>query len=91
LWRRPRTTTTIETLRWAQRTEDWVAEGNVLGAKGCPSRKIGIKRRSALFELPYWDVSVKKIYYPNLLCILTSRLATMWGCKPSCHHHVLSL
>ncbi len=91
LRKRPRTTTTTETLRRAQRTEDWVVEGNVLGVKGCPSRKTRIKQRSALFELPYWDVSVKEIYSPNLLCILTSRLPIMWGCKPSCHHHMSSL
>jgi hypothetical protein len=83
LRRRPQTTIATETLRWAQRTEDWVAEGNVLGAKGCPSRETGIKRRSTVFQLPYWDVSVTIIYYPNLLCILTSRLAIMWGYKPS--------
>jgi len=90
LRRRPQTTTATKTSRRTQRTEDWVVEGNVLGTKGCPSRKTGIKQRSALFQLPYWDVSVKAIYYPNLLCILTSRLAIMWGCKPSCHHHMLS-
>ncbi len=88
LWRRPRTTTTTETLRRAQRIEDWVVEGNVLGTKGCPSRKTGIRRHLALFDLPYWDVSVKEIYSPNVLCILTSRLTIMWGCKPSCHHHM---
>ncbi len=43
LRRRLRTIIATETLRRAQRTEDWVAKGNVLGAKGCPSRKIGIK------------------------------------------------
>jgi len=34
-----------------------VAADNVLGAKGCPSHKIGVKRWLALFQLPYWDVS----------------------------------
>jgi hypothetical protein len=53
LRRRPWTTTTTETLRQVQRTEDWVAEGNVLGAKGCPSHNTGIKQHSAMFELPY--------------------------------------
>ncbi len=89
LRRRPWTTIVVETLRQAQRTEDWVAEGNVLGVKGCPSRKIAIKQRSTPFELPYWDVNVKTIYSPNILCILTNRPAIMWGYKPSCHHHML--
>jgi len=37
--------------------ENWVATRNVLGAKGCPSHKTGVKRWLALFQLSYWDVS----------------------------------
>ncbi len=54
---RPKTITTIETLKWTQMIEDWVATCNVLGAKGCPSHKTRAKHWSALFQLPYWDVN----------------------------------
>jgi len=53
LWMKPYTTTGADTLRWAQRTEKWVAQGNVLGLKGCPSKETGLKRSSTLFKLPY--------------------------------------
>jgi hypothetical protein len=43
VWGRLKTTTAIETLRQAQMIEDWVAACNVLGAKGCPSHKTGVK------------------------------------------------
>jgi len=36
---RPKTTTTVETLRRAQMTKDWVATCNVLGGKGVPIRQ----------------------------------------------------
>jgi hypothetical protein len=55
---KPRTTTNGDILRRAQRTEKWVARGNVLGSRGCPSKEIGLKRQFALFKLPYWEVSV---------------------------------
>jgi len=55
---KPRTTTGADTLRRARRTEKWVARGNVLGSRGCPSKETGLKRQFALFKLPYWEVSV---------------------------------
>jgi hypothetical protein len=50
---KPRTTTGVDTLRWAQRTEKWVARGNVLGSRGCPSKETKLQRQSTLFKLPY--------------------------------------
>jgi hypothetical protein len=41
---RPKIKITLETLRRSQMTKDWVATGNVLGAKGCPSHKTRVKR-----------------------------------------------
>ncbi len=38
-------------------TKNQVVAGNVLGAKGCPSHKTGVKRQSSLFQLMYWEVS----------------------------------
>ncbi len=53
LWMKPYTTTGANTLRWAQRTKKWVAWGNVLGSRGCPSKETGLKCQFALFKLPY--------------------------------------
>jgi len=55
---KPRTTIGADTLRRARWMEKWVARGNVLGLKGCPSKETRLKRQSALFKLPYWEVSV---------------------------------
>ncbi len=53
-----RITTSANTLRRAQRIKKWVAWGNVLGSRGCPSKETKLKRQSALFKLPYLEVSV---------------------------------
>jgi hypothetical protein len=53
LWMKPCTTTGAVILKRAQRTKKWVARGNVLGSRGCPSKEIGLKHQSALFKLPY--------------------------------------
>jgi hypothetical protein len=77
---KPRTTTDVDTLRQARRMEKWVAQGNVLGSSGCPSKETSLKRQSALFKLPYWEVSVVvlrgSIVADNLImpCIVTSIL-----------------
>jgi hypothetical protein len=77
---KPRTTTGADTLRRARRTEKWVARGNVLGSRGCPSKETGLKRQSPLFKLPYWEVSVvvlwSSIVADNLImpCIVASIL-----------------
>ncbi len=60
---KPRTTTGADTLRRARRTDKWVARGNVLGSRGCPSKETGLKSQSALFKLPYWEVSVVVLWY----------------------------
>ncbi len=48
---RPKTTIVAETLKCPHMTKDWVTIGNVLGAKGCPLHKTGVKHWSALFQL----------------------------------------
>ncbi len=74
------TTTGVDIFKRAQRIEKWVARGNVLGSRGCPSKETGLKRQSALFKLPYWEVSVVilwgSIVVDNLImpCIITSIL-----------------
>jgi hypothetical protein len=60
--------TTIEQLRWVRRTENWVAAGNSLGVKGCPSGTNGMQRECALFDLPYWEVSI-------LIQLISSKLS----------------
>jgi hypothetical protein len=77
---KPRTTTGANTLRRARRTEKWVARGNVLGSRGCPSKETRLKCQSTLFKLPYWEVNVvvlwSSIVADNLImpCIVTSIL-----------------
>jgi len=52
------TTTATETIRQARLTEKWVADGNVLGARGCPSWMSGMNRLSTFWGLSYWEVSI---------------------------------
>jgi hypothetical protein len=77
---KPCTTTSVDTLRWAQRTKKWVARGNILGLRGCPSKEIRPKRQSALFKFPCWEVNAivlwGSIVVDNLImpCIVVSIL-----------------
>jgi len=54
---KPCTTIGVDTLKWAQGTEKWVARGNVLRLRGCPSKEIGLKRQFTLLKLPYYEVN----------------------------------
>ena len=38
--------------------EAWIEEGNWEGSFGDPSKVHDVKRKSILFKLPYWKVSV---------------------------------
>ena len=43
--------------------QDWLGNGNKEGSDGDPSKIHGVKRRSALYDLPYWKVRTY-IYNP---------------------------
>ena len=48
--------TGAETLLYANQRQQWLDNGGVAGAPGDPVRETGVKRRSILFRLPYWEV-----------------------------------
>jgi hypothetical protein len=60
--------TTTKVRRQAHRTKEWVALGNVLGTKGCPSKNSGMKLLCALWGLPYWEVNMNYLAHPPQLC-----------------------
>lgn len=53
----PRMTGT-ETRHCGEERERWLREGGVIGAADDPVKVHGVKRLSALFTLPYWEVRV---------------------------------
>jgi hypothetical protein len=50
--------TTKEILSWATPTTAWIDSGFAHGAQGDPSKDHGVKRRSILYDLPYFGVSI---------------------------------
>jgi len=78
---RPKTPTCAQTSRQAMRTENWVAHGNLLGAKGCPSKSIGVKRWSSLFTLPYWEVG----YHVSCCHTFYLGIHMHYSWSPQCH------
>ena len=48
--------TGAEVLQCAQEREHWLNNGGQSGAPGDPVRTTGVKRKSILFRLPYWEV-----------------------------------
>ena len=50
----------------------WLDEGNKEGAVGDPSKSHGVKRKSILYNLPYWKVMVEHHLYIN--CLSHSRV-----------------
>jgi len=67
---RPDIIIVVEAKRQAHRTEKWVVAGNVLGAKGCPSKSSGMKCLCAFWGLPYWEVSMDYSAHPPQLCYM---------------------
>ena len=59
--------TAEDVLRWGSLRESWV-QLDVGPASSDPARESGIKRISALFELPYWKVCSPLLLSPFLLC-----------------------
>jgi hypothetical protein len=47
-----------ETLSWVVATTPWIDSGFAHGAQGDPSKYHGVKRRSILYDLPYFGVSI---------------------------------
>jgi hypothetical protein len=80
LWMKPHTTTSGNTLRWAQRTKKWVGTRQCFGVEGYPSKEIRLKHQFALFKLSYLEVNVVvlwgSIVVDNLImpCTITSIL-----------------
>ncbi len=50
--------TTEEILSHATRTSTWIDNGFAHGAQGDPSKDHGVKRRSILYDLPYFGVRI---------------------------------
>jgi hypothetical protein len=50
--------TTKEILSWVRTTTTWIDSGFAHGAQGDPSKDHGVKRRSILYDLPYFGVSI---------------------------------
>jgi hypothetical protein len=50
--------TTKEILSWAAATTSWSNSGFAHGAQGDPSKDHGVKRRSIIYDLLYFGVSV---------------------------------
>jgi hypothetical protein len=56
--------TTKEILsRAATTTTTWIDSGFAHGAHGDPSKDHGVKRRSILYDLPYFGVSILLLLY----------------------------
>jgi hypothetical protein len=51
---KPQPKITINTLKKVAEYEAWVGAKHMLGSRGDPSKFIGIKRRNALYNLPYF-------------------------------------
>ena len=62
--------TGAETRRCGEEREEWIRGGGVPGAEGDPVRRHGVKRVSALFSLPYWEVPLIPSYYIKLILLL---------------------
>ncbi len=50
--------TTEEILSWATTTTTWIDSGFAYGAQGDPSKDHGVKRRSILYDIPYFGVNI---------------------------------
>ena len=69
--------TAMEVVAFADERQRWLDGGGVLGAPGDPVHYSGIKRRSILYRLPYWEVCS----HENFTCIITFR-----NSFPHSHH-----
>jgi len=64
-----------EILRWATSKYDYLRDGGIENAEEDPIKLHGVKRRSILFDLPYWKVKNNRImwlyvkHFNNLLSI----------------------
>jgi hypothetical protein len=54
-----------EVLRWGTERADFIAEGGAENSNEDPVKLHGVKRRSILFDLPYWKVSTD----PQVQCL----------------------
>jgi hypothetical protein len=54
---KPMTVTIEEQLRRIAKMKEWLEDGNSEGSRGDPSKVHGVKRRSTLYDLPYWKVN----------------------------------
>jgi hypothetical protein len=59
--------TTEEILSWATATTTWIDSGFAHGAQGDPLKDHGVKRRSILYDLPYFEVSIYYFCYRSYL------------------------
>jgi len=55
---KPKNVTVEEQLAWAKEYQDWLNMGNKHNGVDDPSKEHGVKRRSVLYDLPYWKVNM---------------------------------
>lgn len=55
---KPPVVTASQQLQYAMDYESWIKAGNRDGAAGDPSKIYGVKRKSILYTLPYWEVCI---------------------------------
>ena len=80
-----------EVIAYAEHRQRWLDGGGQPGAPGDPVRTTGVKRRSILFRLPYWEVTVLTLYYLKLQSsVLSATSSVLWYMGFSCEVYVHS-
>ena len=65
---RPASVTAQQILGWAAERDNWLRDGTGVQASD-PVRRTGIKRRSLLYELPYWEVKFSVSHFNFLFVV----------------------
>ena len=65
--RKPTRVSGTEHRRRGEARERWIQAGGAEGSENDPAKRHGVKRNSALFILPYWDVSQSFMVFLLLL------------------------
>jgi len=66
----PKRPTGEEILRWANDREEFLREGGVDNSENDPMKLHSVKCRSALFDLPYWQVCTVEIIFNAFVYIV---------------------
>jgi hypothetical protein len=76
----PAPVTAQQILEWAAEWENWLKDERRVQAAD-PVRRMGIKRRSLLYDLPYWEVIFLGRIDNKISFSLSSSLASFFQCK----------